>query len=586
MGKKHRTLGATLLSATFLMSLAPGAAQAAESSTIYMNPNAGITKLWKTDSAKYGNPVSPEKCVKGKGCEQVFEKSVITWNSRNGVKVLTGAERAQAFEKAGGIGTVGALEGDAWNNAFCGPSVTTFDGKTRHLVVVGGDKATIGSSIDLNSVEGKQWIKDRATSKECFDSTPDSTDPADPTVNLDWSKATYDSNQGALVLLANGTAYVTQADANGKRIPNAPFYEVKWLTDLDSQWYSKYWRASYSPLNSVGYPVADAVTNGDIVTQKFSNGTVTWNTKTNSFDIFLTVAGATKQAQSMAKSADMYLGNPTGNFTTLDNGLMVEDFDTAVWVYDPSNGTIVVMDGRVYKQFIAHPESFGTVNFSYTIGDGRGGEQYNFIVTNFRSDATHGHEATGYKTQSASVYPYTLELQADGTYRQIDGETFVLGEEPVWVPRDPATIDWVAEGTLKASEYPGEPAVLYVQDGDTMILIRANADGTPVAGTNAYRSHWLGHHAKLAGRFDHNQWMEYTYGDWFGGPTVERYLGAPIAEAQVVEENGKSYETQEFEGGSIRWEVVGEGQSNTDAVIVLNSPAQKAYEAAAANFQP
>ena len=581
MGKKQRTLGATLLSATFLMSLAPGAAQAAESSTIYMNPNAGITKLWKTDPAKYGNPVSPEKCVKGKGCEQVFEKSVITWNSRNGVKALTGAERAQAFEKAGGIATVGALEGDAWNNSYCGPSVTTFDGKTRHLVVVGGDKATIGSSIDLNSDAGKQWLKERATTKECFGSAPDATDPADPTVNLDWSKATYDSNQGALVLLANGTAYVTQADANGKRIPNAPFYEVKWLTDLDSQWYSTYWRASYSPLNSVGYPVADAVTNGDIVTQKFSKGSVTWNTKTNSFDTFLTVAGATKQAQSMAKSADMYLGNPTGNFTTLDNGLMVEDFETAVWVYDPSSGIIVAMDGRVYKQFIAHPESFGTVNFSYTIGDGRGGEQYNFIVTDFRTDDSHGQEAVGIKTQSASVSPYTLEQQADGTYRQIYGTSFVLGEEPVWIPTDPAKVDWSQAFYFELPGLPNEEGgALFYQDGPaSSIIIKANADGTPKAGATAYRSDWLGYFQPKSGRFDYNDfsgWYDYTPS---GDVAPQAFLGVPVEDGKTVVENGITYQVQRFEHGSIKWEVPVGDAAAKDAVVTLDAETQKIYDA-------
>ncbi len=164
--------GVSLLSATALVALLPGVAQAATTPSVYMNPNAGITKLWKTDPAKYGNPVSQEKCVKGKGCEQVFEKSVITWNNRTGVKALTGTDRAQAYEKAGGIGVVGALEGDAWNNTYCGPSVTTFDGKTRHLVVVGGTKATAGSSIDLNSAEGKKWLQTRGTTKACFDAKP------------------------------------------------------------------------------------------------------------------------------------------------------------------------------------------------------------------------------------------------------------------------------------------------------------------------------------------------------------------------------------------------------------------------------
>lgn len=210
--------GVSLLSATALVALLPSVAQAAPTPSVYMNPKAGITKLWKTDPAKYGKPLSPEKCVKGKGCEQIFEKSVITWGSSTGVKALTGADRAQAYEKAGGIGGVGALEGDAWNNTYCGPSVTTYDGKTRHLVVVGDTKATAGSSIDLNSVEGKKWLQTRGTTKACFDAKPAADNEAATKAKvLDMVHKSFDSTVTAEdIIVTDGRYYAVAVGYKGR----------------------------------------------------------------------------------------------------------------------------------------------------------------------------------------------------------------------------------------------------------------------------------------------------------------------------------------------------------------------------------
>lgn len=60
--KTAQKLGTAFISATMLMGFVPGVAEATPTS-IPMNPNAGITKLWKTNTAKYGQPVSKENCV-------------------------------------------------------------------------------------------------------------------------------------------------------------------------------------------------------------------------------------------------------------------------------------------------------------------------------------------------------------------------------------------------------------------------------------------------------------------------------------------------------------------------------------------
>lgn len=578
MGKKHRTLGATLLSATFLMSLAPGAAQAAESSTIYMNPNAGITKLWKTDPAKYGNPVSPEKCVKGKGCEQVFEKSVITWNSRNGVKVLTGAERAQAFEKAGGIGTVGALEGDAWNNAFCGPSVTTFDGKTRHLVVVGGDKATIGSSIDLNSVEGKQWIKDRATSKKCFTSVVTPPAPGEnnqiPT-NIDWSKASHEWNGDRLTFRTDTTSYVVAADANLKPKAGATVYEVPLFAKTNiywNNWERAYQNTAFDTVAALGMPVAQPAWQGKAYTQQFEGGTVTYNPATGEHSIHISLEGAKAYSKIIGQRLDIPADGYTGNLVPIGNHLYAEKGEAFAFIYDSQSGEFGVMDNRVYDEFLQNPSHFGTWDGTEVYGDGRGGPLYNGAVSLFTTADGKSAWAGGEKTQS--VY-YTVE-NADGTR-----VTEHIDREPVWIPTDPAKVDWSKAHYYELPGLPNEAGgALFYQDGPaSSIIIKANADGTPKAGAAAYRSDWLGYFYPFDGRFTYNDFSAWSNPTPSGDTAPHAFLGVPLGDGKTVVENGITYQIQKFEHGSIKWEVPVGDAAAKDAVVTLDAETQKIYDA-------
>lgn len=163
--------------AALIVTMTPATAQAAEASPA---PKSGIARLWLKDPAKYGQPLSPEKCFPNKTCAQDFENATITWNKRNGVQVLNGAENATTFRAAGGAEVFGGFEGDAWNHAYCGPSVTTYNGQTRSLIVLAGEHA--GASLDLNSPEAEQWKAERVQTGNCFykEETPEPANPIIP----------------------------------------------------------------------------------------------------------------------------------------------------------------------------------------------------------------------------------------------------------------------------------------------------------------------------------------------------------------------------------------------------------------------
>ncbi|MEU7993005.1 hypothetical protein [Rothia amarae] len=125
-----------------------------------------------------------------------------------------------------------------------------------------------------------------------------------------------------------------------------------------------------------------------------------------------------------------------------------------------------------------------------------------------------------------------------------------------------------------------EGGALYVQDHNTWIIIKANADHTPVAGATAVRSEWLGTSALEQGRGTWTQSTQWAHGSWNGYPSEIAALGVPVAEAETVVENEVTYQVQKFEHGSIKWEATTNRlvPSAADAVISLDADAKAAVK--------
>lgn len=223
MKNKTQALSGALLFATLLMGFAPAHAAS--------TPTSSIGTYAKKHVSTLGKALAPEETYANGALSQRFQNGLLTWSKRTGVQLLTNPAEIDAFLKAGGASTFGALESGSWRNSFCSQTVTTFDGKTRWLIVV-DSKTQPSTSIDLNSAEGKTWKSERSKTGKCFTPTQvaeEPSQPANPQINLDWSKATYIKNQSALLLQTDTTAYVTKADSNGTRIADSAVYEVEWL---------------------------------------------------------------------------------------------------------------------------------------------------------------------------------------------------------------------------------------------------------------------------------------------------------------------------------------------------------------------
>lgn len=545
MGKTTQKLGVAFLSATLLLSVAPGVANAAT-----VNANTAIGKYGQAHQGELGKPLTDEQKFANGASAQEFEHGLVTYSQRTGTRTLTNAQEIQAFKNAGGVEKFGALESGSWNNTFCGQSVTTFDGKTRWMVVVDA-KTQPSSSVDLNSAEGNQWKTDRTKSFACFpdnapviDQPAEPTDPAqpeNPVVNLDWSKATFVSDQKALLLITETTAYVTAADANGARVANAPVYEVEWLKsneDARTIWNGEKFQTSKFLV--LGQPTSVATWNGDTSTQVFEYGTVTFTRGATRPVVELTREGIKKlEAASQVHGYDIYATDYKGNLTALDSRFSYEKATGFTYVYDSQADTGAWMDPRVFDEFIKDPTRFGTLKYSGSVGDGRGGPSYNYMITYF--DEPEGGEAqvTGFMTKSVSVWS-----DKDGSY--------LIDNEPAPAPlTDPADVDWSQHAYLK-----GNQQALYYQDGDSALIIAANPDGTPKAGAKAVRSDVLGFQMTRFSRFDNNFAEFWAYGSPYTDSIMEPgALGLPLADGRYVEEAGQKYYLQDFEGGSIKWAV-------------------------------
>lgn len=125
-----------------------------------------------------------------------------------------------------------------------------------------------------------------------------------------------------------------------------------------------------------------------------------------------------------------------------------------------------------------------------------------------------------------------------------------------------------------------EGGALYVKDRNTWVIIKANADHTPVAGAKAIRSEWLGTSALGQGRGAWTQSTQWRLGDWNGYPSEIAALGVSVAEAETVVENGVTYQVQKFEHGSIKWKATTNrlAPSTADAVISLDADAKAAVK--------
>lgn len=562
-----------------------GLMPAASAADIYMNPNAAITKQWQKNSATYGKPLAKEVCVTGAGCAQQFENAVITWSRNTGVKVLSGAERAQAYVDAGGVKTLGALESDAWNNSFCGPSVTTFNGSnsSRWLLVVDEGKASVGSKIDLNSDAGKKWLAERAQTKQCFDAvaetpTPTQTDSVVTSApemiidGVDWTHSMTNRGQQSRWLVREGKTYVIATDDETNILPSATAYEVPWMgvaSNATELWQNpspsvEFTAGSNNQFAIIGYPVADAVWDGDTAVQEFKYGTVSW-TQGKEPTVRLNVEGAQRLIDLETYFPDIKLEKKDNRFYVAERQYGYENKGfSEYYVFDTQSGNMAHLSHAMYENYMASPEKFGAIDSSFT------NPNNSYHSASFKLNDSQSISMVDAGTSAFYTVFYTVETTttaADGTQHT---ETSGKHMASTWVPQDPATVDW-----SQAYYEPRQGALVYT-DELSVLIVKANADGTaPAEGAPVYRSHLLGAQKSLQTIGTWTQYAEWANGYWGGEATDATALGLPIADPVLTNKDGVSYETQQFEGGTITWRMLSEDYANVDqATITLNEIGQ------------
>lgn len=218
MKSLRTSLGVTTLVGLSL-TMAPGAFAA---DAVTVDTNTPIGAYWSKHKDTLGAATGAQQTFANGARQQVFEKGVVTFGPRGGVQVIPG-QAGQSFVKAGGAEKFGNADTAPWKHAYCGESITTFDGKTRWLVVL-DEKTQPGSFLDLSSPEANKWKAERSKTKQCFTNnavvdvptqpvTPEQ--PADPAPPAD---ATF-GNASAKIAEARTQAVtqgITVAETGGK----------------------------------------------------------------------------------------------------------------------------------------------------------------------------------------------------------------------------------------------------------------------------------------------------------------------------------------------------------------------------------
>lgn len=263
----------------------------------------------------------------------------------------------------------------------------------------------------------------------------------------------------------------------------------------------------------------------------------------------MTLAEASTYVDETSRSFDYALGRPSTAWVQASDRFYTQEAVGGFWVYDAKTGKVVAMDSRVYNLFISHPEQWGNPSSFDVVMPSPGGNQEMYLTTTFVQDATHQFELEGTATASVKVTPTTWEQQADGSWKATKGATFTIDREP---QVDANAIDWAKQGT-----YLAHPGVLCIPqegaDSKYLLMIKANPDGTPVAGATAYRSRWLGF---LEGNGLYREFYQWAHVHAEGDvPTPQNLIGAPVVESTVLEENGVKFEVQQFEHGQVKWKI-------------------------------
>lgn len=483
--KSLRTyLGITTLVGLSL-TMAPGAFAA---DAVVVDTNTAIGSYWAKNQDALGSALEAQQTFANGSSQQVFEKGVVTYGRRGKVQVLPG-QAGQSFIKAGGAEKFGNADSSPWQHFYCGESVTTFDGKTRWLVVLDG-KTQPGSYLDLSTPEAKAWKAERSKTGKCFPSNvaSDSTtppvapgQPAEPVKPVEPVKPDQPT-EPAKPEFGNASTKIAearaQAVAGGITVAETGGQLTKATDDLVTQDFGGNVSAIYSRSQDKALMI-----------------------NTDALAVYLSAPATYGQY--------LYQNEYTKNRVT---GVM----ELRALFYNSTAeqcATPVTSDDHGYALFSARDQS--TVISQYYIQYDDNGNCINWDNQNAASPVS---------------WPKNL-----------------MDRTPAGTDID-ATYDW-----SKAKYIPIQQVLELRVEASKVVYIKADAAGKPLAGAKPVESSALTEALNLAdrGRFSYyNEWAE--GGNWNMWTEITM-LGAPVGQATETSANGTTLVTQEFEGGKLVW---------------------------------
>ncbi len=396
--------------------------------------------------------------------------------------------------------------------------------------------------------------------------------------SIDWSKSRYifpRVGSPVLVYDTGNSAYMVAAEAAGVPKKGTRAFEVVWA-------HGKTVKELENILNTaIGYPTGAARWKGNVSSQNFSGGKVTWQ-KGGGLSIKLNLQGAKVAARDYRTGGKLF--SFSGNFTKISKTTYAEKGQDLVLLFDTRSGSIGAVTPRVYEEYRKNPGLFGAIIGYHDSGEGRYGLRNRIsYFERGKDERVHvrevGKASLRYEVYKSGELVYRDYVDRDSKQTQIN----------------PDSVDW-SEGVY--TPIPGLPddegGALYLQDGDDMIIIKATADGKPAPGAKAYHCPWLGRSATRWTLHHYSEFDLWSHRIW---DTINQQavLGAPIAQAQTVVEEGVTYSVQRFENGSVKWKLplnpftgridpfAGKHHFNESDLaggeITLDPQAQAAYEA-------
>lgn len=271
-------------------------------------------------------------------------------------------------------------------------------------------------------------------------------------------------------------------------------------------------------------------------------------------------------ARAVANANAAGVGEALAAPVKVTEDLYTQDFGSNVsGLYSVSQDRAVMINTDALQVYLANPAKYGSYLYMNEFYPHDAGVQIHalfYTSADRNCEATHKWQDHGYALYTSTNGEAVLAQYYQQNNEYI-GECFNYNNDTVAAPvawptrfmdRTPGagavdtTYDWSQAKLIEIQQ------VLELRVNEsTVVYIKADANGKPLAGATPVESSALSYTLELSdrGRFSaYNEWVNGgSYNIW----SATTMLGAPVGEAVESVVDGEAIVTQEFEGGNLVW---------------------------------